>query len=246
MPIHDWTRVDAGIFHDFHTTWIGFLRTALNSGLLPSGYYALAEQVAGGLGPDVLTLQTPKEGGSPVPLPGALAVAQSPPRVRLTLRPETAIYTRRQRTLVIRHTSDHAIVALLEIVSPGNKSSQQAMRTFVDKSAAALSRGIHLLLIDLFPPGRRDPQGMHGALWDSLGDGTYVQPIDKPLTLAGYVAESLPTAYVEQVAVGDQLPDMPLFLDAEQYINVPLEATYQATYAGVPAFYRHLLEAGAP
>jgi hypothetical protein len=22
MPIHDWTRVDAGIFHDFHQSWV--------------------------------------------------------------------------------------------------------------------------------------------------------------------------------------------------------------------------------
>src|SRR6266478_5165711 len=40
-------RVEAGIFHDFHTVWIGTLRTALNEGLLPQGYYALAEQHAG-------------------------------------------------------------------------------------------------------------------------------------------------------------------------------------------------------
>ncbi len=217
----------------------------VNSGLLPSGYYALAEQIAGNLGPDVLTLQTPRAKDGPSQLPGALGVAQTPPRVRLTLRPEKAAYTRRQRTLVIRHASDHQIVALIEIVSPGNKSSQHAIRTFLDKSAAALAHGIHLLLIDLFPPGRRDPQGIHGAIWDSLGEGGYVQPFDKPLTLAAYVAEWLPTAYVEPVAVGDRLPDMPLFLDVEQYINVPLEATYQASYVGVPEFYRAILEVPA-
>ena len=22
MPVHDWTRVEASIFHDFHATWI--------------------------------------------------------------------------------------------------------------------------------------------------------------------------------------------------------------------------------
>ncbi len=22
MPVHDWTRVEAGIFHDFHHAWI--------------------------------------------------------------------------------------------------------------------------------------------------------------------------------------------------------------------------------
>src|SRR4051794_37951305 len=40
MPLHDWTRVEAGIFHDFHNAWVVELRTALNGGLLPPDYYA--------------------------------------------------------------------------------------------------------------------------------------------------------------------------------------------------------------
>ena len=35
MPVHDWTRVDAGTFHAFHTLWIGEIMKALNAGLLP-------------------------------------------------------------------------------------------------------------------------------------------------------------------------------------------------------------------
>src|SRR5207247_6476085 len=57
MPVHDWNRVTAGTFHDFHLAWIAELRRTLNGGLLPQGYYALAEQVAGEIIPDVLTLQ---------------------------------------------------------------------------------------------------------------------------------------------------------------------------------------------
>ena len=57
MPVHDWTRVEDGIFHAFHLAWLSELQKAMNAGLLPSGYYALAEQVAGSVGPDVLTLQ---------------------------------------------------------------------------------------------------------------------------------------------------------------------------------------------
>jgi hypothetical protein len=57
VPIHDWTRVDAGIFHAFHDDWITELARALNRGLLPADYYALPEQHAAGFGPDVLTLQ---------------------------------------------------------------------------------------------------------------------------------------------------------------------------------------------
>ena len=31
MPIHDWTRVPAGIFHDFHHGWIEEAKRALNA-----------------------------------------------------------------------------------------------------------------------------------------------------------------------------------------------------------------------
>ena len=30
MPVHDWTRVSAGIFHHFHLEWIGDLSRQLN------------------------------------------------------------------------------------------------------------------------------------------------------------------------------------------------------------------------
>jgi len=50
MPVHDWTRVDAGIFHAFHHDWITDLARALNRGILPGDYYALPEQHAAGFG----------------------------------------------------------------------------------------------------------------------------------------------------------------------------------------------------
>jgi hypothetical protein len=245
MAIHDWGRVDAGIFHDFHLAWIGELRRVLNSGLLPADYYALAEQIAGRLGPAVLTLQAPGSGNNgPAPDPeGTLAVSVAPPKVRLKNQAEVDVYALKRRTVVIRHRSNHRIVALIEILSPGNKASRHAFRSFLEKAVSALAQGIHLLLIDLHPPGPRDPQGLHTALWEQLtGDPPTPLP-DKPLTLAAYVGGPVPTAYVEPVMVGDPLPDMPLFLDPELYINVPLETTYRAAYEGVPRFYRAILEA---
>jgi len=32
MPIHDWSHVDANLFHDFHQTWSVAIRTRLNNG----------------------------------------------------------------------------------------------------------------------------------------------------------------------------------------------------------------------
>jgi hypothetical protein len=67
-------------------------------------------------------------------------------------------------------------------------------------------------------------------------------PPDKPLTLATYDAGPPLAAYVEPVAVGDTLMDMPLFLAPGWYVSVPIEATYQAAYRGVPGRFREVLE----
>ena len=40
MPMHDWTRVDDGVYHDFHIGWIAELRKALNRRVLPNEYHA--------------------------------------------------------------------------------------------------------------------------------------------------------------------------------------------------------------
>ena len=54
MPVHDWSRVYANVFHHFHQRWTIAICDTLNAGLLPPGYSALVEQHAGGLVPDVL------------------------------------------------------------------------------------------------------------------------------------------------------------------------------------------------
>ena len=196
MPIHDWTRVSAGTWHDFHLAWIAEIRNALNGGLLPANYYAQAEQIAGPLGPDVLTLQEPDiilPNGAPnthqsSEETGGVAVATAPPRTRLSAETEMNDYVLKRRTIVIRHTSGDRIVALLEIVSPGNKSAQHAINSFVEKAQEALYRGYHLLIVDLFPPGPRDPNGIHAAIWGGLSDEAFELPPGEPLTLVAYSA----------------------------------------------------------
>ena len=59
MPLHDWSRVESGIFHAFHTAWITEIQNKLNAGLLPENYYALAEQHASDYVADVLALHVP-------------------------------------------------------------------------------------------------------------------------------------------------------------------------------------------
>jgi Protein of unknown function (DUF4058) len=250
MPIHDWTRVSAGTFHAFHLSWMAELQEALNGGILPPDYYAQAEQIAGPMGPDILTLQVPDfpSNGNPAGRPGAggVGIATAPPRARLSASAEMNDYVLKRRTMVIRHASGDRIVALLEIVSPGNKASKHAIRAFVEKAVEALYRGYHLLVVDLFPPGPRDPQGIHGAIWAEISDDPFELPPGEPLTLAAYSAGPVKRYFVEPTAVGRELIDMPLFLEPEVYVNVPLEATYQAAYRGVPGRWRRVLEGPNP
>ncbi len=157
-------------------------------------------------------------------------------------RIEAEPFTRRQNSVAIRHATDDRIVALIEILSAGNKSSNKEFRAFVSKAVKFLDRGVHLLLIDLHPRTKRDPGGIHPVIWRNLGGRPKPIPTEKPLTLAAYEASPPPTAYVEPVAVGDTLIDMPLFLAPDWYVSVPLEATYQAAYRGVPRHLREVLD----
>jgi len=219
---------------------------ALNRGLLPPAYYALPERFAGGLGPGVLALRSPASNG-PTPAAdgaaGGVAVAVTPPRVRFHMKPEANRYAARAKAVVVRHVSQHQVVAMLEVLSPGNKNNQNGRNAFVRKAREALAAGVHLLLADLFPPSARDPHGIHRAVWGDDCGADFALPVDKPLTCVAYVGGAGAEAFIEPVAVGDSQPEMPLFLTADVYVPVPLEATYQAAGDGMPAYWRDVLMA---
>lgn len=244
MPIHDWTRVDAGIFHSFHLKWIAELDKALNGGILPKGYYSLAEQHAGESIPDLLTLHASSEKPRKRRAAGAAtALLGVAPRVARKLT--VGEFKRgRRRTLAIRHVSEHRLVAIIEIVSPANKDRWQSVREFINKIERALQVGIHALVVDLFPPGNHDICGMHGAIWQRLEqtEVPYDLPTDESLTVASYVAGNAVDIYLEHPAVADSLVDMPLFLRPDLFVNVPLEGTYQEAFRSMPEIYREVLE----
>ena len=143
-------------------------------------------------------------------------------------------HRRKKSTVVIRHVSGDHIVAVIEVVSPGNKASRNAFKMLIDKACELLEHRIHLMILDLFPPTKRDSSGIHGSLWNALTDEPFALPPDKQLTLASYESALTVRAFVETVGVGDALPSMPLFLQPGAHILVPLEATYNAAFAAVP------------
>ena len=129
-------------------------------------FFAMAEQILGGPIPDVVTLQRRLKPFEPPRAGGGVAVADSPPKARFVTSAEFDRYVGKANRIVIKHRLGQ-VVAVLEIVSPGNKSSTHALRSFVRKTEELLRQGINLLVVDLFPPPmprpaevRADPGGV--------------------------------------------------------------------------------------
>jgi hypothetical protein len=208
MPIHDWTGVESGIFHDFHQGWTIEIRNTLNSGLLPPGYVAMIEYRESEARPD---------------------------------ETDAEHYARKANRIIVRYQLGR-VVAMIVVVCPGNKDSDSGRRLFVSQVVKMLRWGVRLLLIDPFPP-TRDPDGVLSSIWDELvGEPFDPRPPDKPLTAAAYDIGTGLTAYVEPLAVGDRLPEMPLFLEPGYYVPTPLEATYQASWNVLPGVIRDMVE----
>jgi Protein of unknown function (DUF4058) len=216
MPIHDRSQVAAGLFHHFHQCWTVAICEALNAGRLPQGYSALIEQSGAGIHPDGVTHDR----------------SASSDRAS-----DEAGYAAKANRIAIHHRLGN-VIADIEVLSPGNKNSRHAIRAFVEKTLDFLHQGVNLLIIDLFPPSRRDPQGIHKVIWDEIREEPFELPSDKQFTLVTYTAGTMKRAYVEPIAVGEPLPVMPLLLDSDTDILAPLEAAYLAAWETCPEEFR--------
>ena len=249
MPMHDWTKVDSWLFHDFHTCFLVEIRKGLNA-RLPSGYYALAEQSLKSMVPDVLTLQSHPNGtvsglsASPLWSGPQTAVL---PNLSVVDRVTVKRLGFKQKRIAIRHKTNDRLVAIVEIVSPGNKASRKEWRRFVYKATAALQNGVHVFVIDPFPAPNFYPRGTHDAIWSNLGGKRYTPPADQPLTYASYESSNTFSqefrCFVQPGRPGEALPEVPLFLEPERFINVPLEELYSDAMKYVLPQHLALLEA---
>ena len=140
-----------------------------------------------------------------------------------------------------------ATVALIEIVSPGNKDRATSVDAFVNKAAAATEAGINLVVLDLFPPRRADgPLGLVDRVAEAAGFEPLSAVEGKPLWVAGLDAGPERVLYAEPLAVGDAPPDTPLFLSPGRYVDVPLAATYATAWRETPSRWRAVVEGGEP
>ena len=241
MPMHDWKRLDDGIYHDFHTScWIPNIRRTVNK-LLPKDYYALSEQPTGSVVPDVLALHS--YGGDVAELDdddsdfggGAVAVCD----IVTTKKPKV-----KPRRIVIHHKSDDRVVSIIEVVSWRNKASIRKQNEFCMKLEGIINSGIHVLYIDPFPPPPRGTRCLHDVLWPRLGGRRrYDFGTPPPLSTGSYQSRERTRCYVTPFRVGQAIPTMPVFIEIGVSFALPIEDTYLAAYEDVLPMHRVILEA---
>lgn len=230
MPIHDWTRVNAEWLDDFQFRWFDGLVRALTSAL--SADFQVFLVPSSHRRSDVY----PRHVSSlpPVPLdwpPGTIRRV-----ARKQLPPDRPLYR-----LAIQPNSGFGVVALVDIVSPRNEDRRASAEEFIAKGREAIDGGVHLTVIDLFPPTRSIRRGLAAGIWRKYDRVPVVTPAHQPLCVASFAATDQPEAFFKFLAVGEELPGFPLFLTDTLSVNLPLADTYAAAFAGSPPYLRELL-----
>src|SRR5262245_17981179 len=118
---------------------------------------------------------------TPTSVGASSGLVLAPPRTRFKVESDLEFYRRRQKAVVIRHVSGDRVIAVIEIVSRGNKTARRAFRDFIQKAVELLNSGIHLLITDLFAPRKFDPEGVHAAIWEEVAGEDFELPRDQRL-----------------------------------------------------------------
>lgn len=210
-------------WESFHVTWAGAIADALNETLLPDGFFAEEHAHAGArVEIDVATFAD-----APAPMTGGVATQTYAPPVPTLSVP--AAFPDEFEVRVYEAEGGARLVAALELLSPSNKDRESHRRAFAAKCAGYLSQGIALIVVDVVTSRMAN---LHAELMQFLGRETESGlPSGSDLYAAAYRpvvrdGAELIDVWVEALAVGHELPTLPLALNAELVLPIDLESTY--------------------
>jgi Protein of unknown function (DUF4058) len=159
---------------------------------------------------------------------GGVAVHAWAPPVATLIMP--AVFPDTFEVQVRDGDDDMRLVAVVELVSPGNKDRPETRPGFASKSAAYLQRGIGLIVVDIVTKGHFN---LHNELLPLLNlDSRFEMPDDPPLYVVAYRPIHRENAnFIEAwpvvLSVGSALPLVPLWLRRFSAIPLDLEAIYE-------------------
>lgn len=221
-PLHGPRR-----WEGFHHGWATFIAQQLNQELPPS-YFAESEI---SLGPeleiDVATLELTADAGRET----ATAI-WSPARSKFSAKVDFARLDSCE-VRVYQELGGAELRGAIELVSPGNKDRAGSRRTFAAKCAGYLKHGIGLVIVDVVTARSAN---LHEELWKVLAVKSRRLAWESPTGL--YAVAYRPVTlrksprvevWAEPLALGKDLPVLPLWLTLDLCMPVRLEDSYLAT-----------------
>jgi hypothetical protein len=212
----------------FHGLWAAAIVEKLNRDVLADEYFAdMQVHIGSQVEVDIATLEEARE-SLPRGAAGTavLAPAWAPPATDLIL---PAVFPDDIEVQVFSTTAGAALVAAIELVSPGNKDRVETRRAFAAKCVSYLTRGIGLVVVDIVTNRLAN---LHNEVMGLLGHGA---PYLMPPAAATYAVAYRPSRqasgdqielWLRALALGQPLPALPLALRNAGTVPLDLEETY--------------------
>jgi hypothetical protein len=148
----------------------------------------------------------------------------------------------RANTAIVCCEADDKVVAAVWPITSGDRNSRRGSTNVISRVVEFTRAGVHVLLLDLIPMIPGEQQDIPASIWRDLTGREMNAAQDKPLSIVSFECGPETNAYIEPLAVGDSLREMPLFIDVGIYVSVSLEITYQSAFGGLPERWRHVLD----
>lgn len=224
-PLHGPRR-----WEGFHHAWATFIARQLNQETLPPDYFAESEiSVGPELEIDVATLERTRLNS------GAKDVAVTtwaPPRPKIAVKVDFA-HLESYEIRVYQDLGGAELRGAIELVSPANKDRAGSRRTFAAKCAGYLKLGIGLVIVDVVTARTAN---LHEELFDTLEVNSRRAVWQSPTGLYAVAYRAVTVranprveAWPETLALGEELPIMPLWLAVDLCVPLRLEASYRET-----------------
>jgi hypothetical protein len=219
-PLHG-PRHWEGFLH----AWASLIAHQLNQETLPPGYFAEPEVTLGPtLEVDGATLEST---GSKPSADRVTTAVWSPPRPKITAQVDFS----RMDSIEVRVYQDLGgadLRAAVELVSPANKDRKETRLTFAAKCAGYLRHGIGIVIVDVVTSRSAN---LHDELFQLMEiksrRATWRSPSGLYVVSYRAVTErKRPRIEAWPVALGKVLPVLPLWLDFNLYVPLPLEQSY--------------------
>jgi Protein of unknown function (DUF4058) len=214
-------------WESFHSRWATAIADALDRTLPPRYFAEVQIHLGSRIEADVAEFESASLAVAANGSAGGVGVQTwappAPPLVMPAVFPDDF-------EIQLRDNEDDArLVAVIELISPGNKDRSETRRAFAAKCAAYLQRGIGLIIVDIVTSRAGN---LHNDLIQTLGqDSAFLLAAAPALYAVAYHPTrrnevNLIEMWPSDLGVGANLPLLPLSLRGSGFIPLDLEATY--------------------